>query len=395
MTRHSETTPAQGMTLVRGARQLLTLRGPAGPRRGAALRDLGVISDGAALIRNGKILETGPSRRLENLAVARGAHEINAAGRVVMPGLVDGATRPFFTPAAPDTEERALPARQLEESARSRLAGIARHGTTTLAACVGQEMESASALRALRILGNLDGRPLDLVAVYHVAPLNPPDLIRTEVLPVILRRKLTPFLSANCDVLDLEGIRSVLRAARELGFRLTVHAGGCALGLRTALEMQAEAVALDSLDEAGMEALAGSRTIALLAPASIYHRRLERYPAARALVDAGASISLVSGFGFERCPTYNMQMVISLACSEMGLSAEEAILAATINGAQAVGHGDRCGSIEPGKNADLLLLNVEDYREIPHQFGINHVHMVLKNGAIIYKEGEVTSWTAR
>jgi imidazolonepropionase len=155
--------------------------------------------------------------------------------------------------------------------------------------------------------------------------------------------------------------------------------------------MRVESVVLDSMEPAGMEALARSQTMALLAPASIYHDRLERYPAARTLVDAGAAVGLVSGFGFEECPTYNMQWVISLACAEMELSPEEAISAATINGAHAVGRGDLCGSLEPGKNADMLLLNVEDYREMPHQFGINHVHMVLKKGAIIYREGEVTS----
>jgi imidazolonepropionase len=390
MTRHSEGPSMQGMTLVRGARQLLTLRGPAGPRRGAALRDLGIIVDGAVLIRNGKILETGLSRRLENLAVARGAREINAAGRVIIPGFVDGAAQPTFTPAAPDIEEHVLPGRQLEEHARSRLAGMARHGTTTVAAAAIQGMENASALKTLRVLGSLDGKPLDLVAVYHAAPFIPSEVICAEVLPVIWRRKLAHFVSINCESSDLATARRLLTAARDLGFRLSVHAG-----LRMVLEMEVESVALDSIEPAGIEALAGSHTIALLAPASIYHRRLERYPPARALVDAGAAVSLVSGFGFEQCPTYNMQMVISLACAEMGLSPAEAISAATINGAYAVGRGDRCGSLEPGKNADMLLLNIEDYREIPHQFGINHVHMVLKNGAIIYREGEVTSWTGK
>lgn len=381
----------QGMTLVRGARQLLTLRGPAAPRRGAALRDLGIIADGAVLIRNGKILETGLSRRLENLAVSRGAREINAAGRVVIPGFVDGAVQPIFTPAAPDIEEHVLPGRQLEEHARSRLAGMARHGTTTVAAAAIQGMENASALRTLRVLGGLDGKPLDLVAVYHAAPFIPPEVICTEVLPVIWRRKLARFVSVNCsEVSDLAAARRVLETARDLGFRSSVHAS-----LQMALEMEVESVALDSIEPAGMEALAGSQIMTLLAPASIYHRRLERYPPARGLVDAGAAVSLVSGFGFEQCPTYNMQMVISLACAEMGLSPAEAISAATINGAHAVGHGDRCGSLEPGKNADMLLLNIEDYREMPHQFGINHVHMVLKNGAIIYREGEVTSWTGK
>ncbi len=379
----------QGMTLVRGARQLLTLRGPAGPRRGAALRDLGIIADGAVLIKNGKILETGLSRRLENLAVARGAREINAAGRVVIPGFVDRAAQPTFTPAIPDIEEHVLPGRQLEEHARSRLAGMARHGTTTVAAAAIQGMENVSALRTLRVLGSLDGKPLDVLPVYHAAVIAP-DVICTEVLPVIWRRKLARLVSVSCsEVLDLAAARRVIEAARRFGFRSSVHAS-----LQMALEMEVESVALDSIEPAGIEALAGSQTMALLAPAPIYHRRLERCPA-RGLVDAGAAVSLVSGFGFEQCPTYNMQMVISLACVEMGLSPAEAISAATINGAHAVGHGDRCGSLEPGKNADMLLLNVEDYREMPHQFGINHVHMVLKNGATIYREGEVTSWTGK
>jgi len=395
MTRHSEGPSIQGMTLVRGARQLLTLRGPAGARRGAALQDLGIITDGAVLLKNGKILETGPSRRLENLTVARGAREINAAGRVVMPGFVDGAAQPTFTPAVPDTEEHALPGRQLEQHARSRLAGMARHGTTTIAAAAIQGTESGSVLRTLRVLNGQDGRPLDLVAVYHAAPFVSPEVICAEVLPIIRRRKLARFVSVNCEASELPAARRVLSAAQALGFRLTVYAGGCALGLGMALEMRAENIALDAIEEAGIKALAGSPAMALLAPASACDRRLERYSPGRALVDAGAAISLVSGFGFEQCPTYNMQMVISLACAEMGLSPAEAISAATINGAHAVGRGDRCGSIEPGKNADMLLLNVEDYREMPHQFGVNHVHMVLKNGATIYREGEVTSWTGK
>jgi hypothetical protein len=111
--------PPSTKTLVRGARQLLTLRGPAGPRRGAALGELGIVPDGAVLIRGGKILEAGPSRRVENLALARGAHEIDATGRVVMPGFVDSRTQPLPVPA--------LPVRRLEGRAQSVLDGMARH----------------------------------------------------------------------------------------------------------------------------------------------------------------------------------------------------------------------------------------------------------------------------
>jgi imidazolonepropionase len=379
------------LILVRGARQLLTLRGPAGPRRGDALGDLGIIADGAVLIQNGKILEAGPTRRVENLALARSAREINAASRLIMPGFVDSRTQPVF--------ETTLPAGRLEASVRNVLAGMARHGTTILAANATQGPELAGALRILRLLRSLDGKPLDVIAVYDVSPLETDparvDAICAQDLPVISRRKLARFVSVSDESLDAAVARRCLERARELGFLLTVYAGASAAGARMAVEMQAASVALDSIDPAAIADLARSRTIALLAPASVYSLRLKCPPPGRALVDAGAAVALVSGFGLEQCPTYNMQMVISLACSEMGLSPAEAIAAATVNGAHALGRGHRCGSLEPDKNADLLLLNVKDYREMPQQFGINHVHMVLKNGTVVYQEGEVTGWNTK
>jgi imidazolonepropionase len=152
-------------------------------------------------------------------------------------------------------------------------------------------------------------------------------------------------------------------------------------------------VILDEVPAHEIVALAGSGTAALLAPVT---RRAKSHALARTLIDGGVAVALASGFGLERSSTYNMQkMVIALACSEMGMSPAEAISAATINGAYALGCGDRCGSLQPGKRADLLMLNVEDYREIAHQFGVNHVHMVVKNGAIVYQEGEVAGCSGR
>jgi imidazolonepropionase len=391
MIRRSPDASTQGLILVRGARQLLTLRGPAGPRRGGALGDLGIVADGAVLIQNGNILEAGPTRRVENLALARAAREINAAGRLIMPGLVDSRTQPVF--------ESTLPAGRLEASARNMLAGMARHGTTILAANATQGPDIAGALRILRLLRSLDGRPLDVIAAYDISPLaTDPALVEAicaEALPIISRRKLARFVSLSGEDPDAAVTRRCLERARELGFPLTVNAGASAAGARMAVEVQATSVALDSIDPASIADLARSRTIALLAPASVYSRRLKRPPPGRALIDAGAAIALASGFGLEQCPTYNMQMVISLACLEMGLSQAEAISAATINGAHALGRGLRCGSLEPGKSADLLLLNVKDYREMAQQFGINHVHMALKSGMVVYQEGEVTGWNTK
>ncbi len=366
--------------LVRGARQLLTLRGPAGPRRGASLGELGIIPDGAVLIQGGKILEMGPSRRIENLALARGAQQINAAGRVVMPGFVDGRTQPVVAPA--------VAGRRLEARVRSVLEAMVRHGTTTVAASAGVGLGPPGVLATLRLLSGLNGQPLDVIPDYYVAAPGE----GTEVLPMLARRKLASLVSVNCETLGEQATMRILEQAHNLGFRTTVYAGASAGCARRAMEAQAAAVVLDRVEAAVMAELSLPRPIATLIPAAIQQRRLE-YPAARALIEAGAAVALASGFGFEHGPTYNMQMAMAMACAEMGMSAAEAISAATIKGAYALARGHLCGSLEPSKAADMLLMNVSDYEELPARFGINHVHMVVKNGNVIDREGEVARWT--
>ncbi len=371
------------VTLVRGARQLLTLRGPAGPRRGAALGELGIIPDGALLIRGGNILEAGPSRRVENLALARDAREINAAGRVVMPGFVDGQIQAAFAPA--------LPARALAVRVRSLLGGMARHGTTTLAAGPNPQQDRADAWKLLRILADLNGHPLGVVPVCYAGT----ETSCTDALVVLARRKLAHFVSVDAATLEPAAIRRLSECARQLGFGVAVRAGASTTAVGLAVEMEAASVSIEPVEAALAGDLVRSGVIAMLLPAAVYQRRLEQHPAARTLIDAGVAIALASSFGGEHCPTYNMQMAVSLACSQMGFSPAEAICAATVNGAYALALGHRCGSLEPGKAADLLLLNVTDYREVAEQIGINHVHMVLKNGSVIYQEGEVTGWASQ
>jgi imidazolonepropionase len=401
--------------LVRGARQLLTLRGPAGPRRGPELGELGIVLDGSVLIRQGKILQAGPSRRVENLAVARNAREINAAGRVVIPGFVDGAARLWIpqtgsNPAASAADDAEswrgwkkigdLPAPRLEARARDVLAGMARHGTTTVSAATSPASIHSSELKMLRVLAILNGKPLDVIPAYGGAKFLPPGLegietayieaLCTDFLPVISRRKLARFAAVNCELFAPAAARRYLDCARKLGFRLSVRRGTSAYAVPLALEMDAALIVLDGITQGEISELAKSRTMAQLTPASAFQRRPERYVFARPLIESGVAVALASGFGIQGSPTYNMQMVISLACSEMKMSPAEAISAATINAAHATGCNAQCGSLEPGKRADMLFLNVEDYRDPVYRFGINHVHMVLKNGAVVYQEGEVT-----
>jgi imidazolonepropionase len=413
MGRESQLNPSSEKILVRGARQLITMQGAEEPRRGAALNELGMIRDGALLLQDGKILEMGPSRRLENVRAARGAREINAAGRVVMPGFVDSRTQPLIPTAksrppgspAPDApfwrplaELAALPSGRLQARAQTMLARMGRHGTTTASVGAIPALGRSAAVKMLRLFANAEGRPLSLIPALFLTRDLPTGLpadqepeiepICNEWLPALAHRHLARLVEVDCDAFQPLAARRCLELAGNLGFGLRVRAGTSTTAVQLALEGNAVSVIPGDLAPGEIAALAGSRTTALLTP-------IARQLAARDLIDGGVAIALTSGFGFEHASTYNMQMVIAFACSEMGMSPAEAISAATINGANALGCGDRCGSLQPGKRADLIMLNVEDYREMAHQFGVNHVHMVVKNGAVVYQEGEVAGCSGR
>jgi imidazolonepropionase len=410
-------------TLVRGACQLLTLRGDGGPRRGPALADLGLVPKGAVLIKDGAILDAGPQRRIEKLPAAKGAQEIDASGRVVMPGFVDSHTHVIFgRPRLVDYEMRlagatykeiaaagggilssmeavrSLPAARLEAQGRAFLAAMARHGTTTLEAKSGYGLDEAGELKTLRVLRSLSAEPLDIVPTYLGAHVTPPeyrgnasryiDWMGAEVMPKIRRRKLARFVDVYCDVsaFTLNQSRRHLENARRLGFGLKIHAEQFSRTGAALLAVELQAASADHLEQAGdqeIRALAASNTMATLLPGSVFHLGLRGYPPARALIDAGAAVALATDFNPGTSPTYSMQMALSLACTEMRMSPAEAIAAATINGAHAILCADRVGSLEPGKQADLLVLNVSDYRELPYYFGVNNVYLTMKRGVLL------------
>jgi imidazolonepropionase len=409
--------------LVRGARQLLTLRGSAGTRRGAELRELGLIHDGAVLIQNGVIQEAGPSRRVENLHAARGAEEINATGRVVMPGFVDSHTHLVSGPSWLDDYEARLTghnaefvnfsdlkatfrsiqtssARRVEAGASATVAAMVRHGTTSMEAKTGFGGNASAEIKILRVLAKLDGRPLDVsatcLATHWGEPPDPAAYLEwfcSQFLPKAYRRKLAQFADIECDrqSFSAEEMRQYLQRAARLGFLLKVHAGQSAQAGCAGLATEFGAVSVDHLDRADegeLAMLAGSETIATLVPGSTFYLGIRSAPA-RELISRGAAVALASGFNPQTSPTCNMQMVVSLACSELRMTPAEAIVAATINGAHAIRRGARAGSLEPGKDADLLILNASDYREIPYHFGWNQVHLTMKRGVTIYREGAV------
>jgi imidazolonepropionase len=413
------------MIFIRGARQLVTLRGPALARRGMQLRELGVIPDGALLIDGEEIREVGTTRRIENLAATRSANVIDATGKVILPGFVDSHTRLVLAslPLGPPDEgllgasAASRPAPYLPSMLRSgspgalcnRCRGWARwfasHGTTTLEIRSGTlEIRSGfgldlqSEIVALRAARRLDGDPLEVNCAFLASGPDPyrgppaaADVgqVIDVLLPIIRRRRLAAVCAVECGpgAFSAEQARQILAAAQALPFSLRVQGDRqthCGVA-RLAVEMGAlSAEHLQRITDAEIDVLGSAATIATLLPGVVYAEGGDRHAPARRLIDRGAAISLATGFG-PASPTLSMPMVLSLACREMKLSAEEAIVAATLNAAAAMGRAERLGSLEPGKQADLAMFDVRDYREIPYYFGFNLCIMTMKKGRVIYR----------
>jgi imidazolonepropionase len=402
------------LIFLRGARQLLTLRGPS-PRRGLQLSDLGLIRDGSVLVEGDKIVEVGSTRRIENLARSRKARVVEVGGKVLLPGFVDPHMRLLFggpplrsfeqwiagAPVEREPAEGAFSAirfdtlKSLRSMARRWTYLAAAYGSTTLELRSSQGLHIEAELRALRVARALDGDPLELSAVFSATL--PAGMEQAEGVERTLqvmerlaaRRGLCEAVEVRCDPGGFResAARAILRRALQLGFerRLVVDArspGGRAgiavdLGVRTAER-------LDAVLEGDIDRLADSAAIAMLLPAISCDQALA-YPPGRRLIDRGAAVALATGFGPAESPGFGMQTAISLACREMRFMPEEAIAAATINAAEAIGRASRIGSIEPDKQADLTVFDVEDYREIPYFFGVNLCALTMKRGRIIYR----------
>lgn len=412
--------------LIREARQLLTLHGPTGPRRGAALQHLALIEHGSVLIVNGSIVAVGPTRRVENLAEARTAEEINAAGKVVLPGFIDshthligGATRAIMHAREFDDNTRVTlqrgamtimrgvrvtPGNTLRAYAHKLLYGFVRHGTTTIEAKSGYGLDSSSELKMLRVFAGLDGAPIDVIPTFFGANFTPPefegraaeyiDWLCADLMPIIAKRRLARFADVNCEAggFSIEEARRYLKAATAFGMIPKIQAcqSGRTEAIRLGVEMQAASV--DGVNEAAPEdadLLARSPTIATLMPGAVFQGKHRQYAPGRLLIDRGAAVALASGFDHIGSASFNLQMTVALACTQMGMTPAESISAATINAAHALRISHRTGSLEYGKDADLIMLNASDYREIPYYFGVNLVSLTMKRGEILYKEADI------
>jgi len=378
--------------LLRGARQLLTLRGPDSARRGAALRDLQIIEDGSVLIQDGVIASVGPTRRIENLKTARGALEIPVEDRIITPGFVDANLHlSLQRPESPNQPKRTA---DFYDESLLLLRSCLQHGTITADVKGSADNWSFHAdIAVIRKLAKIGSTPVRMTRTWRLGSQNgrlaPSDLRPT--LEILIRRNLIDSIAVaprDKGDYDVDAIVTAQAAGLLLKLLWSGHSADDFVELLHSLNPHS--VCLYDFDSLSPEALGNSPAITVLAAG----KRLFEGPvgtAGRDLVDAGAAIALSSGYQSVAAGNFSMQMSIALAVARLGLTPEEAWSAATINAAYAAGYGDITGSLEAGKQADLLILNVTDYREIPRQFGINHVAMVFRDGAMVLNR---TRWRA-
>ena len=428
--------PKTALLLV-NAGQLLTLRSTAeGPRRGASLSELGIIQDAAVLCLGGKIVSVGSTKdALRDPWLKKNRKkvvEIDCGGRVVLPGFVDSHTHPVFTqPRLVDFEKRISGASYeeiaeagggirssvdgvrkaskttLAEKVLATLAELARHGTTTVEAKSGYGLSLESELKSLEAIRAAAREwPGTVVPTFLGAHVVPPeyrgrsqeyvDLICNEMIPAVARRKLARFVDVFCDrgAFSEEETRQIFAAAEEHRLAVRTHLGQLSETRLGAL-LRYDPASLDHMDhvnDADLPALAQSDTVATLVPGANYFLGLSRYPNARHFIESGVAVALATDYNPGSSPTLSMPMAMSLACTHMKMSPAEAIAAATINGAWALRLADRKGRVESGKDADLAVFDVSDYREIPYWFGANRCALTILNGV---PSGPLSTGTVR
>ncbi len=391
--------------------QVVTCAGPPRARRGHELQQLGIIPDGAVVVRDGRVLEVAARGELEPRHPA--AVPVDCRGGVLIPGFVDSHSHAIF--GKPRYEEQELRASGLDymeiakrgggihssvrdlrarseddlfQLALGRLRRIASFGTTTIEVKSGYGLTLADEMKMLRVIARLaDALTLRLVPTFlgaHEIPLEAratpsgrSDYVASlvqEMIPQVASTRLARFVDVFCEpgVFTVDETRTILSCAKRLGLLLKVHAdelrpsGGAELAASLGAT---SADHLAAISGEGVRALAESATVATLLPGTMLFLGKDRQAPARALLEAGAAVALATDFNPGTSPTVNFPLILTLAVSQLRMSVSEALLAATVNGAAALDLASRTGQLAPGFSADLALFDIGDVRELPYWYG--------------------------
>jgi imidazolonepropionase len=409
--------------LIKGGQVVTALSGSA-PVRGGDMQKLEIIEEGWVACAAGQITAVGPAEEVrEQVELTNETMVIGAAGKVITPGLIDPHTHLVFGGSREDefylrargadymeimeagggilSSVRATRAASLEElvsAGTDRLRWMLEQGVTTVECKSGYGLDLDTELKQLEAVRILkDAQPVELVSTYLGAHAWPPeyaedrdgyvDFVINTVLPKIREEGLAEFVDVFTEkgVFSVEQSRRIFNKAKELGFALRVHAdemhtlGGAELAAELGM---ASADHLLMVSEEGIQALAESGVIPILLPGTAFSLR-KPYAPARKMLDAGLPLALATDFNPGSCPITSLALVMSLACLYMAMTPEEVLNAVTINAAYSLGRSERIGSLEAGKQADIVIFQVDDYRKIPYYIGTNLVETVIKTGKVV------------
>lgn len=420
------------MLYVQNAAELITVEGfSEKPATKAAMKEIGIVESGSVLIGDGKIIAVGKDEVLKkkyNEEIAR-AQVIDATGKTVTPGLVDPHTHIVYAGTRENeyvmrlegktymeimnagggihastraTQEASFDA--IYAQSKERLDKLLLHGVTTIEAKSGYGLTLEHELKQLHVAKKLqEDHPLRIVSTFmgaHAIPLPYKDnsdafvnLVIDEMIPVVAEQKLAVFNDVFCerDVFTPEQSRRILEAGKEYGLIPKIHADEIEPYGGAEVAAEVGAISADHLlraSDRGIEMMAEAGVIGVLLPGTAFFLMAD-YANARKMIEAGVAVALSTDANPGSSPTLSLPFIMNLGCLKMGMTPEEVITATTINAAHAIKQADKIGSIEVGKEADMTIFNVKNYRVLSYQYGMNHTQTVIKGGKIVVDNGRV------
>ncbi|MFW9912591.1 MAG: imidazolonepropionase [Candidatus Thorarchaeota archaeon] len=407
--------------------QLATLAGhSSAPKTGELLKELSIIEDGAVAIKDGKIVAVGTTKEvMSSLSSEPKLPPIEFPNMLAIPGFVDSHTHLVFGGSRENDFAMKLAGRtymeileegggilntlkatrsasqdELISNAFSYAESMLASGTTTIEAKSGYGLDVENELKMLRVPEALRNKlPSEFVSTFLGAHAIPPEyedrvddyvgLVKNEMIPAVAKQNLAEFCDVFCEdgVFSVEQSREILQAAKAKGMKLKVHADEIVQLGGAGLAAEVEAVSADHLLMASnddLESMRKAGTIATLLPGTAFSLDTE-YADARKMIEMGLPVALATDFN-PNCANESMFFTISLACYKMKMHPREAISAATINAAHALGRSETLGSIEQGKRADILILDCPNPEYLSWRFGVNLIHTVVVNGQVVHSK---------
>ncbi len=409
--------------VVKNIKQLVTVGGNGKRAKvGREMRELGILEHATVFIEDGRFRWIGPADRF-SLPLHEDAHVVDASGLVALPGFVDAHTHLVFA-GSRESEfamraegktyqeiaeqgggilstvqaTRAATKKELKKLAGRHLDAMLQHGTTTVEIKSGYGLNEDTEIKMMDVINELaDEHFMTIVPTFLGAHAIPPEyksdpnkyveIICERMLPYLAKRHMARFCDVFCEkgYFSVEQSREILEKARSFGIDIKVHADELAPsgGSKLAAEMKAiSADHLEHIDDAGIDQLRSAGVVAVLLPGVSFFLN-HAFAPARKLIDAGIPVAIASDFNPGSCMSFSMPLMMTLACTQMKMTPEEAITACTLNGAAALKLSDTLGSIEVGKQADMVLYDLPDYRFLAYHFGVNQVKTVIKRGVIL------------